>query len=204
MKEVKPVVNYIDNHEFYAEMKEYHSSRLAAIAAGLPKPRIPPCIAQKFMMICNRLSQSRNFIPYGFREEMISDGILNCVQRIDNFDPAISTNPFAYFTQLAWFAFVRRIQIEKGQKKTAIDFTVSTYLTELMEIGSECGDFDEETGVNLSNRAMRLFSVDYAAVDKELNATPMQKKTTLAHQKRLAAKAEALQPKTGLQSIVEY
>ena len=46
---------------------------------------------------------------------MISDGIENCLQYLDNFNPKTSNNPFAYFTQIIYYAFVRRIQKEKKQ-----------------------------------------------------------------------------------------
>jgi hypothetical protein len=44
---------------------------------------------------------------------MISDGIENCLLYIDNFDPEKYSNPFAYFTQIIYYAFLRRIQKEK-------------------------------------------------------------------------------------------
>ena len=65
------------------------------------------------MQIAVHLSYKSNFINYGFREDMISDGIENCIQYIHNFDPDKSKNPFAYFTQIIYYAFLRRIQKEK-------------------------------------------------------------------------------------------
>ena len=67
------------------------------------------------LKIANHLSYRPNFINYTYKEEMISDGIENSLQYIDNFDPEKSKNPFAYFTQIIYFAFIRRIQKEKKQ-----------------------------------------------------------------------------------------
>ena len=72
-------------------------------------------IGDCFMKIATHLSYKPNFVNYMFREDMISDGIENCVQYIENFNPEKSKNPFAYFTQIIYYAFLRRIQKEKRQ-----------------------------------------------------------------------------------------
>jgi DNA-directed RNA polymerase specialized sigma24 family protein len=77
------------------------------------KPRVPIYVGESIMKIATHLAYRPNFSNYTFREEMISDGIENCLQYIDNFDPAKSHNPFAYFTQIIYYAFIRRIQKEK-------------------------------------------------------------------------------------------
>ena len=79
------------------------------------KPTIPNYLGECFLKIANHLSYKPNFVNYMFREDMISDGIENCVQYIHNFDPEKSRNPFAYFTQIIHYAFLRRIQKEKKQ-----------------------------------------------------------------------------------------
>lgn len=82
------------------------------------KPAIPKYVAESLVKIANRLSTMPSFVNYPYREEMIGDGIVNCVEYIDNFNPAKSTNPFSYFTQIIYFAFIRRIK--KEQKNTSI------------------------------------------------------------------------------------
>ena len=77
------------------------------------KPPVTDYIGSCFLKIANHLSYRPNFINYTYRDDMISDGIENCLQYLDNFDPAKSNNPFAYFTQIIYYAFVRRIQKEK-------------------------------------------------------------------------------------------
>ena len=71
-----------------------------------------------FLKIANHLSYRPNFINYTYRDDMISDGIENCLQYLDNFDPNKSNNPFAYFTQIIYYAFVRRIQKEKKNRRS--------------------------------------------------------------------------------------
>ena len=96
-------------------MIAYRESVELAEIRGEPKPRIPKYIGECFLKIANHLSFKPNFVNYMFKEDMISDGIENCVQYIHNFNPQKSQNPFAYFTQIIHYAFLRRIQKEKKQ-----------------------------------------------------------------------------------------
>jgi hypothetical protein len=108
-------VHYVDNKQLYQSIVEYRTGVLESKKNGTPKPKIPEYIGECVLLIANRLSTKPNFINYPFREEMVSDGIENCICYIDNFDPFKSDNPFAYFTQIIYFAFLRRIQKEKKQ-----------------------------------------------------------------------------------------
>ena len=107
--------HYVDNKQLYAVIIEYKTQIAVAEAEGNPKPRIPDYVGACILMIANRLSTKPNFVNYSYREEMISDGIENCISYFDNFDPSKSDNPFAYFTQIIYYAFLRRIQKEKKQ-----------------------------------------------------------------------------------------
>jgi hypothetical protein len=100
---------------FLKEMIAYKDKIKEAKEANKQKPRIPEYVGKCFMMIAENLSHKPNFISYTFRDEMISDAIENCVLYADNFDPTKSSNPFAYFTQIVYYAFLRRIQREKKQ-----------------------------------------------------------------------------------------
>jgi len=113
MAEKKKSRPYVNNKEFLEKMIEYRDSIREAEKKGEPRPRVPTYIGSCIMKIATHLSHKPNFINYTFREEMISDGIENCLQYIDNFNPEKSNNPFAYFTQIIYFAFIRRIQKEK-------------------------------------------------------------------------------------------
>ena len=107
--------HYVNNKEFLAALIKYREDVDIAKIKDKPKPVIPRYIGDCFLKIANHLSFKPNFVNYMFKEDMISDGIENCVQYIHNFDPAKSKNPFAYFTQIIHYAFLRRIQREKRQ-----------------------------------------------------------------------------------------
>ncbi len=107
--------HYVDNAEFLKAMIEFRNQVIDAESNEVARPRMPDYIGECFVKIATHLSYKPNFINYTFREDMISDGVENCLQYVDNFDPAKSENPFAYFTQIIYYAFLRRIQKEKKQ-----------------------------------------------------------------------------------------
>jgi len=107
--------HYVNNKEFLAALIRYQEDIEIAKLQDKPKPVIPRYIGECFLKIANHLSFKPNFVNYMFKEDMISDGIENCVQYIHNFNPEKSRNPFAYFTQIIHYAFLRRIQREKRQ-----------------------------------------------------------------------------------------
>ena len=115
MKRVKRSEHYVKNKEFLAALEIYFADVERAKLEGRDKPQIPRYIGECFLKIANHLSFKPNFVNYMFKDDMICDGIENCLQYIDNFDPEKSRNPFAYFTQITYFAFLRRIQREKKQ-----------------------------------------------------------------------------------------
>lgn len=107
--------HYVNNKELYEAMIKYQQGIRDAEESGDERPPIPEYIGQCLVQIANRLSHKPNFINYSYRDEMISDGIENCITYINNFNPEKSKNPFAYFTQIIYYAFLRRIQKEKKQ-----------------------------------------------------------------------------------------
>ena len=107
--------HYVNNKEFLYAIVAYKQDIKDAEEAGLPKPVIPRYIGECFLKIATHLSYKPNFVNYMFKDDMVCDGIENCVQYINNFNPEKSTNPFAYFTQIIHYAFLRRIQKEKKQ-----------------------------------------------------------------------------------------
>ena len=107
--------HYVNNKEFLAALIKHREDIEIAEIQGKEKPRIPRYIGECFLKIATHLSFKPNFVNYMFKEDMISDGIENCVQYIHNFNPEKSQNPFAYFTQIIHYAFLRRIQKEKKQ-----------------------------------------------------------------------------------------
>ena len=107
--------HYVDNKKFLQEITNYRLAVEAAKRNDEEKPRITHYLAECFLKIATHLSYRPNFINYMYKEDMISDGVENCVQYIDNFNPEKSKNPFAYFTQIIYYAFLRRIAKEKRQ-----------------------------------------------------------------------------------------
>ena len=115
-KSTKKKEHYVDNKKFLAELIIYRQQITEAEEAGDPKPRVSNYIGECFLKIATHLSYRPNFINYMYREDMIGDGIENCIQYIHNFDPDKSKNPFAYFTQIVYYAYLRRIAKEKRQQ----------------------------------------------------------------------------------------
>ena len=115
MRKTTKKEHYVNNKEFLAAMVEYTKNVNRAKRNKQPKPPVTDYIGSCFLKIANHLSYRPNFINYTFRDDMISDGIENCLQYLDNFNPKKSNNPFAYFTQIIYYAFIRRIQKEKKQ-----------------------------------------------------------------------------------------
>ena len=115
----KPVpVHYVDNKKFLEALNEYRAQVLEAKEKGLEKPIVSRYLGECFIKIATHLSYKANFINYTFKDDMISDGIENCLTAVEKFDPSRSSNPFAYYTQIIYFAFIRRIQKEKKQTAT--------------------------------------------------------------------------------------
>ena len=115
MTKRKRSVHYVNNKEFLEALIDYRQRVAIAEQRGDPKPQISNYIGDCFLKIATHLSFKPNFVNYIFKDDMISDGIENCIQYIHNFDPKKSSNPFAYFTQIIHYAFLRRIQREKRQ-----------------------------------------------------------------------------------------
>lgn len=143
-KNRKNNVHYVDNALFLERITAYRESVLAAKAEGKEKPRVPNYLGECFLKIANHLAYKSNFINYTYREEMILDGIENCITYIDNFDPAKSKNPFAYFTQITYYAFLRRIAKEKKQQATKYKYIRNLDLHDLITQDHDSGDYGNE------------------------------------------------------------
>ena len=107
--------HYVDNKKFLVAMIEHREKVQKAEDKKRKPPMVTNYIGECFLKIANHLSYRPNFINYTYRDDMISDGIENCLQYMRNFNPEKSNNPFAYFTQIIYYAFIRRIQKEKKQ-----------------------------------------------------------------------------------------
>ena len=125
--------HYVNNQQFLEEMVKYRNLILELITPEEERPRVPEYIGICLFKIATHLARKPNFANYTFKEDMISDGVENCLLYIDNFNPEKSNNPFAYFTQIIYYAFLRRIQKEKKHlyiKYKCMDNEIITCLVE--------------------------------------------------------------------------
>ena len=156
----KKTEHYVNNKELLEALIVYRAKVAHAKENDLPKPRITNYLGSCFLKIATHLSYKPNFVNYMFREDMISDGIENCVQYIHNSDPEKSRNPFAYFTQIIHYAFLRRIQKEKKQldiktkiiEKTGYDEVMMVDDTALSGASSEYNTIKDNIQYKSSNR----------------------------------------------------
>ncbi|CAB4124352.1 RNA polymerase sigma factor [uncultured Caudovirales phage] len=139
--------HYVNNADLLKTIEKYKLDCATSIAENTKKPKIPDYIGKCLMLIAENLSHKPNFISYTFRDEMIADGIENCIMYFDNFDPNKSKNPFAYFTQIIYFAFIRRIHKEKKQ------LYVKYKSTEHVGVLDEAEQFDsDEMGIRVTRQ----------------------------------------------------
>ena len=140
--------HYVNNKEFLNAIVIYRNQCKRAEEAGEDRPRITNYLGECFLKIATHLSYKPNFVNYMFREDMICDGIENCLQYIDNFDPEKSKNPFAYFTQIIYYAFLRRIQKEKKQleiKQKILDHSDAASVMQIDDSGGTSGSAEMNT-----------------------------------------------------------
>ena len=139
---------YVNNKELLEAMTSYRERVIYAKEHNKPKPRVSNYVGDCFLKIATHLSYKPNFVNYPFREDMICDGIENCLQYIDNFDPEKSKNPFAYFTQIIYYAFLRRIQKEKKQleiKQKILDHSDAASVMQIDDSGGTSGSAEMNT-----------------------------------------------------------
>ena len=132
-KTAKQKPHYVDNKKFLEAMIEYRNKCIRAEEKNRKKPVVTNYIGECFLKIANHLSYRPNFINYTYRDDMISDGIENCLQYMSNFNPEKSNNPFAYFTQIIYYAFIRRIQKEKKQMQVKAKIIANAGVENMMD-----------------------------------------------------------------------
>jgi DNA-directed RNA polymerase specialized sigma24 family protein len=140
----KPNNHYIDNKQFLQSLIDYKQEVKAAESNKEERPQVPEYIGDCFIKIANHLAYKSNFINYSFREDMILDAIENCLTYMDNFDPNKSSNPFAYFTQITYYAFVRRIQKEKKHLQTKYKYIASLDIDNIIRQAHDEGSHANE------------------------------------------------------------
>jgi hypothetical protein len=155
--------NYVDNKKLYGEMLHFITLYNEAKEAALPKdeyPRVSNYIGQCISLIAHNLAKKPNFSNYSFVDEMIFDGIENCLMYLHNFDPDKTKNPFAYFTTIIFYAFIRRIK--KEEKQRYIKYKLMNHMSITNSLSDSPEDWDSITS--------NLLQIDddkaYALVEK--------------------------------------
>ena len=173
--------HYVDNALFLEAMIEYKKQWQTSKDNEEELPIISEYLGSVFLKIAQRLSFRPNFINYAFKNDMISDGIENCLHYIHNFNPEKSSNPFAYFTQIIYYAFIRRIQKEKKQLyikyKSMQNYEISPEYVEYMNY-----DEDFKTATDIKNSDFRVMVdefVDNFEKSKKKKAVKKKEPTTL-------------------------
>lgn len=145
-------IHYVNNKMFFTVLLKYKKQLEEARLENKPEPPIPNYVGECLYKIATRLSLKPNFINYTYRDEMISDGLENCINYLNNFNPEKSENPFAYFTQIIHFAFLRRIEKEKKhlyiKQKTLENFYFEGLLADQSVADSDTG---KPVNVDLDN-----------------------------------------------------
>lgn len=136
-KETRAKPHYVNNKQFTQAVVDYANEAKAAREAGEPDPMVPNYIAECLLKMNEGLSHKSNFVRYTYREEMVMDGVENCLKALANFDATAATrggnpNAFGYFTQISWFAFLRRIAKEKKQNDVRLKFIAESGMDEFM------------------------------------------------------------------------
>lgn len=183
--------NYVNNKDLLNALIEYKKLSREAEDAGDGRPRVPDYIGTCIYQIATRLATKPNFSGYSYKEDMISDGIENCLLYIMNFNEEKSQNPFAYFTQIIWYAFLRRIAKEK--KQMYIRFKSSQHM--LATGGTYTGDA-QDIHLNTAADYMNDFVQDF---EDKLAKDKAKKKETEAV-KKAEAEAELLKEEDGDES----
>lgn len=156
--------HYVSNKDFLAAMIEYRTKVLHSKEHNTDPPPIPEYVGQCIVSIATKFATRPNFYGYSYKDEMVGDAIENCLQYIDNFNPEKSSNPFAYFTQICYYAFIRRIMREK--KQSYIKYKL------VKELPFDTYDLQEADDAELSNNFMSFIqtnnSFDGEAFERKL------------------------------------
>lgn len=171
--------NYVNNAEFLSAIVTYRNQCAEAEESGEPDPPIPNYIGQCIYQIATRLASKPNFSGYSYKDEMISDGLENAVQALGNFDPDKSSNPFAYFTQIIWYAFLRRIDKEKKQLYIRHKVIENSVVFGTAVEKDDAGVDGDPTYIDLANEYMNDFVKTYENKLAEKKAKENAKKIGL-------------------------
>jgi hypothetical protein len=163
----KQSIHYVNNATFSQAVVDYvsHVEKCKKEKESIPK--VPDYIAQCFLRIAEGLSHKANFIRYTYREEMVMDAVENCLKAISNYNLEAATrtgkpNAFAYFTQITWFAFLRRITKEKKQQDIKLKYLTKSGIESFIDVGDEAAGESVATHFvdTLKDRIQRVRNTD--------------------------------------------
>jgi hypothetical protein len=140
--DAKKKPHYINNKDFSLAVVEYVKSVNKAREKNKPDPKVTDYIATSFLKISEGLSHRPNFVRYTYREEMVMDAVENCLRAIGNYNIETATrtgkpNAFSYFTQICYFAFIRRIAKEKKQQDIKMKFIEKMGIEDFTQMGMD-------------------------------------------------------------------
>ena len=163
--------HYVDNKEFFKAMSEWKLLVIEAENEDAGRPPISEYIGECFVKIAQHLSYRPNFINYAFKEEMIGDGVENCLMYAHNFNPEKSKNPFSYFTQIIYYAFLRRIQKEKKQNY------IKYKMMEIIDVDGEMAGWYKENYFESDDSVKNPYAKLNNLTEQDIeNFTPKKKK----------------------------
>ena len=162
--------HYVNNREFSYAVVDYVTASNEAKAKGEKNPVVPDYIAICFMKICEGLSHKPNFVRYTYRDEMVMDGVENCLKAIYNYNINTATrtgkpNAFSYFTQIAYFAFIRRIVKEKKQTDIKFKFMEQANIEDFVSSIDKNSPIDQSFLDTLREKISRIKETDTAIKD---------------------------------------
>ena len=165
----KKGIHYVNNNDFSTAVVTYVEKVEKAKEEKSPVPKVPDYIATCFLRIAEGLSHKANFIRYTYREEMVMDAVENCLKAIGNYNLEAATrtgkpNAFAYFTQITWYAFLRRITKEKKQQEIKLKYLTKAGIENFVDNELEGGGVGEQVSTHfvdtLRDRIERVRSSD--------------------------------------------
>jgi len=181
----KKSIHYVNNSDFSTAVVSYVEKVEEARKKETPIPKVPDYIASCFLRIAEGLSHKANFIRYTYREEMVMDAVENCLKAIGNYNLEAATrtgkpNAFAYFTQITWYAFLRRITKEKKQQDIKLKYLTKAGVENFVDNELEGGGVGEQVSSHfvdtLRDRIERVRTSDQEI--KEFVKTEKKKRRT--------------------------
>jgi len=187
MRQKRASIHYVNNADFSQAVVDYVSTVNDAKKDKIEIPKVPDYVAQCFLRIAEGLSHKANFIRYTYREEMVMDAVENCLKAINNYDIEAATrtgkpNAFAYFTQITWYAFLRRIAKEKKQQEIKMKYIANSGIEDFMvnDHGDDTSGLVAEAFVDtLKTRIDKVRYVD-SEVKEYAKAEKKRKKRTVS------------------------